>query len=203
MARILRGMSVHREAVGYVLLPTSSTGTGRHYAHTQRSRLGQMGWKGCDLESFALDMGERCRLLPCIQWYDSTHVCRTSYYVHFVFGGEAPSCNEHMPHHAAHGRKKPPVPLVIRPGFIEDKFGQEQIRFWSSDCDRREQAGEGGLGGRDMLELFVQTWKTWLLDDAQVRCVVVASGARASRLCVFGLEVLSSERGMLSRRMGP
>jgi len=88
MARILRGMSAHKDAVGYVLLPTSSTGTGRHYAHTQRSRLGQMGWRGCDLERCAIDLGDTARLLPCIQWYDSTHVCRTSYYINWVFGGE-------------------------------------------------------------------------------------------------------------------
>ena len=220
MARILRGMSEHKDAVGYVLLPTSSTGTGRHYAHTQRSRLGQLGWKGCDLESFGIDIGKGCRLLPCIQWYDSTHLCRTSYYVNWVFGGdEASVCTLQAQDHAADDckhhppslthplgsqvegdgsrNKRPPLPLVIRPGFIEDKFGQEQVRFWSlgyggwtssrceavaggADVGGRTVLKRGGGGGgaaaaaaagegREMLGLFVQTWRTWLLDDEEVR----------------------------------
>ena len=68
IASVLRAMDARRHLVGYVLLPTSSTGTGKHYAHTQRSRLGQMGYKDCDLNSFALPLDTGARLLPCIQW---------------------------------------------------------------------------------------------------------------------------------------
>lgn len=196
MASVLRGMRAHADAVGYVLLPTSSTGTGRHYAHTQRSRLGQMGWRGCDLERCAIDLGDKARLLPCIQWYDSTHVCRTSYYINWVFGGEgerergrsglvsAPAHEQNCQHARPPANCRPPVPLAIRPGFIEDRFGQEQVRFWTlgycgwmgtgeGDGGRARgnagvSGGVGGDGGSDMLDSFVQTWKTWLLDDEQV-----------------------------------
>lgn len=46
-------------------------------------------------------------LLPMLVWLDSTHVAKTSWYRDFVFG--------HDPQ------------LVAKGGFIEDKFGQQQI----------------------------------------------------------------------------
>jgi hypothetical protein len=68
LASVVRGMDAHHELVGYVLLPTSSTGTGRHYTHTQRSRLGQMGYRDCDLDALSLALDAGSRLVPCIQW---------------------------------------------------------------------------------------------------------------------------------------
>ena len=47
-------------------------------------------------------------LLPCLRWYDSTHIAFSKFYREFVFSGE---------------RK-----LVKRGGFIEDKLGQAQSR---------------------------------------------------------------------------
>ena len=53
--------------------------------------------------------GEDClRLVPLIQWYDSTHVASTAYYRNFVFSQR--------------------VKRVAKGGFIEDKLGQEQLR---------------------------------------------------------------------------
>ena len=45
---------------------------------------------------------------------------------------------------------KPPVPLVHRPGFIEDKFGQEQMKFWKLGHDEWARGGgwEPGEAGR-------------------------------------------------------
>ena len=68
LASVVRGMDAHPERVGYVLLPTSSTGTGRQYTHNQRSRLGQMGYRDCDLDALALALDAGSRLVPCIQW---------------------------------------------------------------------------------------------------------------------------------------
>ena len=150
-ARILRGMDAHAAQVSYVLLPTTSTGSGSQYAHTQRSRLGQMGIRDCDLSSLGLSLGSGARLLPCIQWYDSTHICRTSWYIHFVFAHDPPCVHPSLK--AFEGgvegwrggavlSKTPAVALVLRPGFIEDKFGQEQIRFWkqASACESANSA---------------------------------------------------------------
>eukprot|EP00961_Rhodomonas_salina_P263892 3566547-Rhodomonas_salina.1 len=80
---VLAGFATHRDLVGYVLIPTTST---RNYAHAQKSRLGQLGWKDCNLDASALDLGKGVKLLPCLQFYDSTHICRTEYYKNWVFG---------------------------------------------------------------------------------------------------------------------
>ena len=75
-------------------------------------------------------------LYHCNIQYDSTHLCRTRYYIDWVFGRDPPACcapslPEHVPSDTSlpaitpdDNIRKPPVPLVIRPGFIEDKFGQ-------------------------------------------------------------------------------
>ena len=54
------------------------------------------------------DASREVRLLPLLQWYDSTHVASAEYYRHFVFSRR--------------------VKRVARGGFIEDKLGQEQLR---------------------------------------------------------------------------
>lgn len=48
------------------------------------------------------------RLVPLLQWLDSTHVAETRWYRDFVFD--------------------PSLKLVKKGGFIEDKFGQEQVK---------------------------------------------------------------------------
>ena len=47
-------------------------------------------------------------LLPCLRWYDSTHIAFSKFYREFVFSRERQ--------------------LVKRGGFIEDKLGQAQSR---------------------------------------------------------------------------
>ena len=59
------------------------------------------------LEHVATDEG--LRLMPLVQWYDSTHVCATAHYRRFVYGPEGG------------GR------LVAKGGFVEDKLGQKQL----------------------------------------------------------------------------
>jgi hypothetical protein len=53
------------------------------------------------------------RLIPLLQWYDSTHICNTEYYRKFVFGWRGPK---------GKGQQ-----LVVKGGFIEDKLSQVQL----------------------------------------------------------------------------
>eukprot|EP00928_Gymnodinium_smaydae_P084856 TRINITY_DN6812_c2_g3_i2.p1 TRINITY_DN6812_c2_g3~~TRINITY_DN6812_c2_g3_i2.p1 ORF type:complete len:379 (-),score=81.70 TRINITY_DN6812_c2_g3_i2:171-1307(-) len=71
--------------VGYVLLPTKSTS---NYAAKQSCKLAREGAPvgHRDIERLALALptpGQR--LLPCLSWFDSTHLCLTSYYRDFIF----------------------------------------------------------------------------------------------------------------------
>lgn len=65
--------------VGYVLLPTRAT---RNYRVQMTSRLGERGVKlGDALEANAWPLPTAARrLLPCLQWYDSTHVASVAFY---------------------------------------------------------------------------------------------------------------------------
>lgn len=41
-----------------------------------------------DIEPLAIELGgTSTSLLPCLTFYDSTHVCLTSFYQTFIFGG--------------------------------------------------------------------------------------------------------------------
>lgn len=60
---------------------------------------------GLRIEPFTIDAGG-LQVLPLVQWYDSMHLAQADYYRNFVFG---------------------PRKLVVRGGFIEDKFGQAQL----------------------------------------------------------------------------
>ncbi|KAL1522528.1 hypothetical protein AB1Y20_017515 [Prymnesium parvum] len=113
---IARRMLLAAGAVGYVLLPTRSTA---RYVHQQSSRLGAHGIKHArgELERLAIPLhgeGESLgaegggRLLPCLQWYDSTHLALTSYYREFVFNGAEK--------------------LVTQGKFIEAELGQVQFQ---------------------------------------------------------------------------
>jgi len=104
---IVRSMLEHQGRVGYVLMHTKSTGK---YVVCQSSRLREKGVKAedCDIERLALPLpGEGRRLLPCLTWYDSTHLCLTSYYRDFVLN--------------------PAEGVVKKGGFIEGEMGQLQF----------------------------------------------------------------------------
>ena len=144
---ILQGMEKEGDRVGYVLLPTSST---RNYAHAQRTRLGQYGLKGAaliDVEGYAIPLTANSKLLPCLQWYDSTHICRTSFYRNFVFSETRDDGS---------GQEQR---LCCRGDFIEDRFGQAQIK--------------------DIQKLGMPAhakWKTWLYHDGLERAVAHLNG---------------------------
>ena len=68
--------------MGYVLLPTRAT---RNYVVQQTSRLGERGVNVTgELERHARRLGgapgHASMLLPCVSWYDSTHVASCAYY---------------------------------------------------------------------------------------------------------------------------
>jgi len=89
--------------VNYIGFITTST---LNHVERLKSRLGSHG-KPPDL-SWAVPLNTNgVTLLPLLQWYDSTHVCRTDFYRDFVFG---------------------PNKLVKKGGFIEDKLGQQQLK---------------------------------------------------------------------------
>ena len=104
---IVRSMLEYGGHVGYVLMHTKSTGK---YVACQSSRLREKGMRAedCDIEKLALPLpGEGGRLLPCLTWYDSTHLCLTSYYSDLVFS--------------------PAEGVVKKGGFIEGETGQLQF----------------------------------------------------------------------------
>ena len=111
---IVRAIVESDGAVGYVLMPTRSTA---NYVQQQRSRLGEHGIRE-DIQTLAIPVAhgtapatqgaERQRLLPCLTWYDSTHLATTRYYLDFVFGA---------------GEK-----LITRGHFIEAELGQVQFK---------------------------------------------------------------------------
>mmetsp|Transcript_37448 Transcript_37448/g.116455 ORF Transcript_37448/g.116455 Transcript_37448/m.116455 type:complete len:340 (+) Transcript_37448:47-1066(+) len=104
---VARTMLDSEGRVGYVLLPTRST---LNYVVKQSSRLAAKGMKSpdCDIDRWALPLpADGRRLLPCLTWYDSTHLCLTSYYNDFVFSSKER--------------------LVKRGGFIEGELGQLQL----------------------------------------------------------------------------
>lgn len=104
---IVRSMLEHQGRVGYVLMHTRSTG---NYPVSQHSRLRSKGVKAedCDIAKWAVPLpAEGRRLLPCLTWYDSTHLCLVSYYKDFVFN--------------------PAEGVVKKGGFIEGEMGQLQF----------------------------------------------------------------------------
>merc|ERR1712176_1079645 len=92
--------------VGYVLLSTGST---LNYPAKQRSKLCKSGLKGTEanIEDWAIPLeSDGHRLLPCLTWFDSTHICSKAYYVDFIFS--------------------PEEAVVKKGGFIEGELGQLQ-----------------------------------------------------------------------------
>ena len=105
---VLRAMLKNGDRIGYVLLPTTST---KNYSEAMRHRLAEKGVKDRDITRLQIDVpssADACNacLLPCLQFYDSTHLATVKFYLTTVFGRG----------------------LVKRGGFIEDKFGQSQFR---------------------------------------------------------------------------
>jgi len=94
--RVLSAMEADPGRLKYVGLPTSTT-VGHQYHVLSKY--------GIRIEAFEADAGG-LKMLPLIQWYDSTHICQVAHYRSFVFG---------------------PRRLVSRGGFIEDKLGQAQL----------------------------------------------------------------------------
>ena len=104
---IVRSMLEYGGRVWYVVMHTKSTGK---YVACQSSRLREKGVRAedCDIEKLALPLlGEGGRLLPCLTWYDSTHLFFTSYYRDFVFS--------------------PAEGVVKKGGLIEGEMGQLQF----------------------------------------------------------------------------
>jgi hypothetical protein len=126
---VLRAMDAH-EQLFYVGLPTSSVLNHGGAPETSDVRKAECsrGFEGymhfvaskykVHIASHVLVPPELggAKLVPLVQWYDSTHVCRLQYYRDFVFS-----------------RKKL---RVKKGGFIEDKLGQQQLK----------EIKEGGMG---------------------------------------------------------
>lgn len=72
------------------------------YVHRMKSRF------QADVSPMTCRLKNGDRLVPMLQWLDSTHVADTEWYRSFVFD--------------------PARKLVKKGGFIEDKFGQEQVK---------------------------------------------------------------------------
>ena len=162
------------EAVGYVLLPIRAT---TNYPHRVRVRLGERGIRppASDIEPLARAMNNTtgCRLLPCLGWYDSTHMCLTRYYVDFVFGGTSDRA-------AAFSS---PDRIVTKGAFLEAEFAPRQM----DDVVR--------LGVHGCLE----RWRTYLYDDGVDEPMVGhLNGAQAVPMAV--LQEQYGERSGLGQR---
>ena len=134
------------DTVGYVLLPIRAT---MNYPHRVRVRLGERGIRppASDIEPLARAMSTTGgRLLPCLGWYDSTHICLTRYYTGFVFGGTSDRA-------AAFAS---PDRIVTKGAFLEAEFAPRQM-------DDVVQLGVDGCLAR---------WRTYLYDDGVEEPVV-------------------------------
>lgn len=99
MAGLCRAILDLGDTVGYVLLPTRATAD---YPHRIRNKLGERNMKppASDIEPHAIALASGGRLLPCLTFYDSTHVCHTAYYRRKIFpraseDGEARAAHPH------------------------------------------------------------------------------------------------------------
>ena len=115
---IVSTMEHRPDTINYVLLPLSSTDA---YAQQWQTKLGQAGFKGAasDIRQFAIEINSKEQatngeheqhLLPCLKWYDSTHLAYSHFYRNIVFSKE--------------------LQLVAKGGFIEDKLGQKQRQYY-------------------------------------------------------------------------
>lgn len=96
LPRVVQAMDSNPSELKYVGVPTSTT-VGHQYHVLSKY--------GIRISPFHAD-SKGLKMLPLIQWYDSTHICQVSHYRGFVFG---------------------PRRLVSSGGFIEDKLGQAQL----------------------------------------------------------------------------
>ena len=110
--------------------------------------------------------GEQLRLVPLLQWYDSTHLCATEHYRHFVFGRRK-------------GKR-----LVAKGGFIEDKCGQAQLA----------EVRQGGVAanrdwGSFLLDDGSGAERNWLVEHLDGHDVLTV------RKCKWVSERTASEQG--------
>lgn len=109
LGEIARFVLSSESRVGYVLLPTRAT---MDYPHRQRVRLGAHGIRpplSC-VEPFALPVADGKQLLPCLGWYDSTHISLRSHYVDFIFAA-APNAQR----------------LITKGAFLENEIAPLQL----------------------------------------------------------------------------
>lgn len=92
--KIVRHMHANADWLYYVGLPTSTT---LNYARHVLSKY--------SIRVEPRELIDGTHFVPLLQWYDSTHVCRTKHYRDFVYRGD----------------------LVKKGGFVEDKLGQKQL----------------------------------------------------------------------------
>lgn len=144
----------------YVLLPTRATAD---YPHKMRVRLGERGLRppasSIEPHALALPTAGR-RLLPCLTYYDSTHVATTAFYLDFVFcrgavvwGGveKAAAYLQALPPEAQEKARVFAAPdrLVTKGAFLENELAPQQL-------DDVETMGVAGC---------VERWRTYLYDD--------------------------------------
>jgi hypothetical protein len=120
LLEVVQAMHTHRAWLHYVGLATSRTIKHQHLVLSKyklkicpfavKAHQDEFTESRARAEAVACsgDASREVRLLPLLQWYDSTHVASAEYYRHFVFSRR--------------------VKRVARGGFIEDKLGQEQLR---------------------------------------------------------------------------
>ena len=84
LPELCRSMLALSDAVGYVLLPTRAT---TDYPQRMHKKLGERGMKppASSIELHALALPSGGRLLPCLTFYDSTHICLAAYYRQKIF----------------------------------------------------------------------------------------------------------------------
>ena len=157
-----------RDPVSYVLLPTRATAD---YPDKMRERLAQRGLKppASSIEAHALPLPpstgwpDGARLLPCLTFYDSTHIATSAYYRDFIFprADEAteafsdPAAQAYLQSLPPEARERAlvfgsPARLVTKGAFLEAELAPRQLEDVAT------------LG----VQSTVDKWRTWLLDDA-------------------------------------
>ncbi|KAL1504348.1 hypothetical protein AB1Y20_010754 [Prymnesium parvum] len=138
---------LHQEggSVGYVLLPIRATAD---YPMRMRAKLGERGIRppASDIQPHAIALCPRVRLLPCLAWYDSTHICLTHYYINFIFGG----CLDRT------AAFRSPTRIVTKGAFLEAELAPQQMQDVQT------------MG----LPAYIRRWQTFLYDDGDAQPAV-------------------------------
>ena len=162
LAELCESIIALSDAVGYVLLPTRATAD---YPTRMHNKLTERGLRASEssIEAHAVAMASGVRLLPCLTFYDSTHICRTAYYRDKIFpcadetsGAFAdPSARAYLQSLPAEQKVKALVfascaRLVTKGAFLEAELAPRQLE---------DVARSGSIAA------FLKSWKTWLYDD--------------------------------------